>query len=93
MRGWLRRICSRAGPLAAAFTALWCAVEPSPVLPGPALWPVGDVLAAIEGAAAAAGARFGALAVTPARFATAVTHAALLAPSFAPQAINTSCLW
>jgi hypothetical protein len=93
VRGWLRRVCSRAGPVAAEFTALWCALEPSPVLPRPACSPVGDVLAAIGGAAAAVGARFGALSVTPAVLATAVTHAALLAPSFVPETINTSRLW
>jgi hypothetical protein len=93
VRGWLRRLCSRAGPVAAEFTALWCALEPSPPLPGPALSPVGDVLAAIDGAAAAVGARFGVLTVTPSGFATAVTHAGLLAPSFIPEAINTSRLW
>ena len=36
MRGWLRRFASRAEVLRAGFTALACALDPDPLLPGPA---------------------------------------------------------
>jgi len=92
VRGWLRRARSRAGPLTAAFTVLWCALDPEPALPERPAGPLGDLIAAISGAAGAAAGRFAPLAVTPAVFATAVTHAGLLLPSFDPCSINTSRL-
>src|SRR5258708_4070706 len=47
VRGWLRRLASRAEPLRSAFTALACALDADPLLPGPAGAPLADAVAAI----------------------------------------------
>src|SRR6266702_8476646 len=95
VRGWLRRLASRAEPLRSAFTALACALDADPLLPGPAGPPLADAVAAILAAAAAAARRRGALAsaVSPWELASAVTSGGLLSPSAAVQMINTSCPW
>src|SRR5229473_1068526 len=95
VRGWLRRLASRAEPLRSAFTALACALDADPPLPGPAGSPLADAVAAILAAAAAAARRWGAVAsaVSPWELASAVTSGGLLCPGPAVQMINTSCPW
>ncbi len=95
VRGWLRRLASRAEPLRSAFTALACALDADPLLPGPAGSPLADAVAAILAAAAAAARRWGAVAsaVSPWELASAVTSGGLLCPGPAVQMINTSCPW
>ena len=95
VRGWLRRFASRAGALRSAFTALACALDPDPLLPGPAGSAAADAVAAIEAAAVAAARRWGELAsvLSPWELASAVTCGRLLSPGAAVQMINTSCLW
>jgi hypothetical protein len=77
------------------FTALGCDLDADPVLPTPALWPIGDVLAAVEFAASAASARWprSGLVVSAARMAVAASGALLLSPALVPESINTSWLW
>jgi hypothetical protein len=57
VRGWLRRFCSRAGPLRSAFTALLCELDPDPKAPEPAGSALADAVAAIVAAARATVAR------------------------------------
>lgn len=60
VRGWLRRFTARVEAVRVVFTG-WCrALDPDPVLPGPAGTAWGDALAAIDAAASAARVRFGA---------------------------------
>jgi hypothetical protein len=94
VRGWLRRFASRAEVLRAGFTALACALDPDPLLPGPAGSPAADAVAAIVAAAAAAVRRWGnVLALSAWELAAAVSSARLLAPGSTPVAFNTSCPW
>jgi transposase-like protein len=91
VRGWLRRFAARAGRLRSAFTALACAQDPDPPLPGPAGSPLADAVAAIGGAATAAARRWSA--VSAWELAAAVTSGSLLSPGWDGRAGNTSCLW
>ena len=60
VRGWLRRFAGRVEPVRAVFTG-WCrALDPDPVLPGPAGSAWADAIAAIHAAVRAVHARFGA---------------------------------
>jgi transposase-like protein len=95
VRGWLRRFASRAEALRSAFTVLACALDPDPLLPGPAGSPLADAVAAILAACAAAARRWGAAvsALSPWELASAVTGGLLLGPGTAVQLINTSCPW
>jgi transposase-like protein len=94
VRGWLRRFASRAGALRAGFTALACALDPDPLLPGPAGSPAADAVAAIAAAAAAAVRRWGdVLTLSAWELAAAVSSARLLAPGEGQVALNASCPW
>jgi hypothetical protein len=95
VRGWLRRFASRAEVLRAGFTGLACALDPDPVLPGPAGSPAGDAVAAIAAAAAAAARRWGrdALVLSAWELAAAVSSGRLLAPGSTQVTLNTSCPW
>jgi hypothetical protein len=90
VRGWLRAFRRAAALIREAFTALACALDPNPLLPGPTDSPLADAVAAIAAAAVATGRRW------PARvpawgLASAVTGGLLLAPGGA-EVINTSRL-
>jgi hypothetical protein len=94
VRGWLRRFASRAEALRAGFTALACALDPDPLLPGPAGSPAADAVAAIVAAAAAAAGRWGnVLALSAWELAAAVSSARLLAPGDAQMVLNANCPW
>lgn len=95
VRGWIRRVRGRAEALRVMFTGLGCRLDPDPVLPSPAACVVGDVLAAIEFAAAAATSRWSrsGLTVSGAQVAVSASGGMLLAPVFVPESINTSWLW
>jgi hypothetical protein len=95
VRGWLRRFASRAGVLRSAFTRLACALDPDPLLPGPAGSQVADAVAAIAAAGAAAARRWGrdVLALSAWELAAVVSSGRLLAPGIAQMVINTSCPW
>ena len=61
VRGWLRRFAGRVEAVRAVFTG-WCgALDPDPVLPGPAGTAWADALASIDAAARAVHERFGAV--------------------------------
>lgn len=94
VRGWLRRFGSRAEPPRSAFTALACALDPDPLLPGPSGSALADAAAAILAACVAAARRWGHLAsaLSPWDLASAVTSGWLLGPG-AVQLVNTSCPW
>jgi len=85
----------RAEPLWSAFTALACALDPDPLLPGPSGSALADAVAAIVAAAVAAARRWGGpvSAVSPWELASAVTSGLLLGPGAAVRLINTSCPW
>jgi len=94
VRGWLRRFAARVESVRAVFTG-WCrALQPDPVLPGPAGSAWADAIAAILAAAAAVGARFSLGEVPVWQAAVAVSAAGLLAPGWPVPAglglINTS---
>jgi hypothetical protein len=94
VRGWLRRLGSRAEQVRAAFTALAATI--STQAPLPAVTSGGPVTAAVEaiGAAAAAVAhRFGVRTVSGWRLACAATSGLLLAPTWRTESINTSWPW
>lgn len=95
VRGWIRRVGGRAEALRVMFTALGCRLDPDPVLPSPAAYPIADVLAAVEFAATAAMSRWSraGLTVSGAQLAVSVSGGLLLAPAFIPASINTSWLW
>lgn len=95
VRGWLRRFCSRAGPVRSAFTGLLCDLDPAPRVPEPAGSDLADAVAAILAAASAAAARWGrtVLSVSPWQLAAAVTGGRLLGPGSTIELINTSRLW
>jgi hypothetical protein len=104
VRGWLRRFRMRAGPLREAFTALLCAVDADPMLPGPAGSVVADAVAAILAAAGAVARRWsvppvlsgslsGPLVMSPWLVASAVTSGRLLASLSTVDMPNTGRLW
>jgi transposase-like protein len=95
VRGWLRRFAARAGPLRSAFTALACALDADPLLPGPSGSATADAVAAITAAAVAAARRWDVLAsaLSPWELASAVTSGGLLSPGTRVRLINTSCPW
>jgi hypothetical protein len=99
VRGWLRRFASRAEAVRVAFTALLCALDPDPPVPGPAGGPVADAVAAVLAAAGAVVRRWGApvFGLSPWELAAAVTGGRLLMPGFVVEStvdsVNTSCPW
>jgi hypothetical protein len=82
VRGWLRRFAARVEPVRAVFTR-WCrALQPDPVLPGPAGSAWADAIAAVLAVAAAVGARFSIGEVPVWQAASAVSGARLLLPGW-----------
>jgi len=75
VRGWVRRLASRAGQVRAVFTVLVAALDPDPPPVGPAGSPLADAVAAISAAAAAFARRF-LVTVSPWELAAVVTMAA-----------------
>jgi hypothetical protein len=93
VRGWLRRMRSRAEAVRAAFTALAVTVAVDASLPAAASTLFGDAVEAIGAAAAAAARRFGVRVVSGWRLASAVSAGRLLAPGWPAESINTSWPW
>lgn len=84
VRGWLRRFAARVEAIRAVFTG-WCrALDPDPVLPGPAGTAWADAVAAIDAAARAVGVRFGSgvVGVPVWQVASAVSAGRLLSPGW-----------
>jgi hypothetical protein len=93
VRGWLRRLASRAEPVRAAFTALVVTLSVGAPLPAVARGPFADAVEAIGAAAVAAAWRFGVRVVSGWRLASAVSSGRLLAPGWPTESINTSWPW
>lgn len=89
VRGWLRRFAGRLEPVRVVFTR-WCrALEPDPVLPGPAGSRWADAVAVITATAAAVGDRFFLGEVAVWETASAVSSGRLLAPGWpAPEGVG-----
>lgn len=84
VRGWLRRFGGRVEAVRAVFTR-WCrALDPDPVLPGPAGGGWADAVAAVTAAAVAVATRFGMGAVAVWEVAVAVSSGRLLSPGRPP---------
>jgi hypothetical protein len=82
VRGWLRRFSGRVEAVRAVFTR-WCrALDPDPVLPGPAGSAWADAIAAVTAAAAALTARFEVGVVPVWQVATAISAGRLLSPGW-----------
>ncbi len=92
VRGWLARFTARAELVRGVFTVLLCALDPDPPPLAPAGSAAADAVAAVTAAAAAAAGRWaGRLAIVSAgELASSVSAGRLLAPSWAPELINTS---
>lgn len=91
VRGWLRRFVERVEVVRAVFIGWLRALDPDPVMPGPAGSAWADAVAAIGAAAVAAAQRFVLPEVSPWDLAAAVSSGRLLAPGWPPVWINTSC--
>jgi hypothetical protein len=82
VRGWLRRFAGRVEAVRVVFTR-WCrALEPDPVLPGPAGSVWADAVAAVTAAARALTARFSVVEVPAWQVATAISAGRLLLPGW-----------
>jgi hypothetical protein len=81
VRGRLRRFRSSAGRVRGFFTRLAGVLAVDPVPLDPAGSPLADAVVAVAAAAAAAGERWPALAVSPWELASAVTAGSLLSPA------------
>ena len=88
VRGWVRRLASRAGQVRAVFTVLVAALDPDPPPIGPAGSLLADAVAAVTAAAAAFGRRFGVV-VSPWELASVVTSGSLLGPVITAVPGNT----
>jgi hypothetical protein len=95
VRGWLRRFAGRAEAVRVGFTALLCALDPDPPVPGPAGGAVADAVAAVLAAAGAVVRRWGdsVFGLSAWELAGAVTGGRLLAPGSTVDWVNTSCPW
>ena len=82
VRGWLRRFAQRAEAVRSVFTMWLRAVDPDPVMPGPAGSGLADAMAVIGAVAAAVAARFVLSGVPLAEVAVAVSGGRLLAPGW-----------
>jgi hypothetical protein len=82
VRGWLRRFTGRVEAVRAVFTRWYRALDPDPVLPGPAGSAWADALAAVGAAAAALAVRFGVVEVPVWQVAAAVSAGRLLLPGW-----------
>jgi hypothetical protein len=89
VRGWVRRLVSRAEQVRVVFTVLQVALDPDPPPIEPASSSVAEAVHAIVAAAVAAGARF-VFMVSPWELASAVTSGSLLAPVMTTAPINTN---
>jgi hypothetical protein len=92
VRDWLARFAGRAGLVRGVFTAWLCALDADPPPLPPAGSAVADAVAAVTGAAAAAGRRWAGrlVSLSPAELASSVSGGLLLSPSWAPEWINTT---
>ena len=90
VRGWLRRFAGRVEAVRVWFTVWLRAVEPDPVMPGPAGSGWADALVAITAVAGAVVKRFVVSAVSPWEVAVAISGGRLLVPGWPPEPINTS---
>ena len=90
VRGWLRRFAGRVEAVRVVFTGWFVALDPDPVMPGPAGSVWADAVTVITAAAGAVATRFGLGAVAPWEVAVAVSGGRLLAPGWPPVLINTS---
>jgi Domain of unknown function (DUF6431) len=93
VRGWLRAFTGRAEQVRSVFTALAAALVTDSPLPGPAGSLLGDAVAAVTAAAAAAAMVPGVGTVARWQLAAAVTCGLLLAPAWPARVANTSWLW
>jgi hypothetical protein len=93
VRGWLRRMRSRAEAVRAAFTALAATLAVDAPLPATMQSVFGDAVEAIGAAAVAVARRFGVRVVSGWRLASAVSSGRLLAPGWPTESINTSWPW
>jgi hypothetical protein len=93
VRGWFRRLASRAEAVRAAFTALVVTLSVGAALPAVAHSSFADAVEAIGAAAVAAARRFGVRVVSGWRLASAVSSGRLLAPGWPTESINTSWPW
>jgi hypothetical protein len=90
--GWLARFRSRAGLVRGVFTMWLCALDPDPPPLPPAGSAAADAVAAVTAATAAAACRWAGLvgSLSPGELASSVSAGRLLAPSWAPEPVNTS---
>jgi hypothetical protein len=93
VRGWLRALAARAEQARSVFTALAASLVTDPPLPAPAGSLLGDAVAAVASAAAAAARLLGVGEVARWEVAAAVTQGMLLAPSWVAEPVNTNWLW
>lgn len=92
VRGWLRRFAAKAEAVRVFFTALLVAVGIDPVPPSAAVSVFADAVSAVVGARQAVASRWPLLGeVSPWTVAVAASGGLLLAPSWPPVSINTSC--
>lgn len=90
VRGWLRRFAGRAERVRVVFTGLLRALEPDPVMPGPAGSEQANAVTAVLAASRAAAGRFALGTVAPWELAVAISTGCLLAPGWPTKSINTS---
>jgi hypothetical protein len=92
VRGWMARFASRAELIRGLFTVWLCALDADPPPLPPAGSAVADAVAAITAATEAAGRRWAGrlVSLSPGELASSVSAGRLLAPSWAPELINTS---
>jgi hypothetical protein len=92
VRGWLRRFAAKAEVVRVFFTSLLVAVGIDPVPPSAAVSVFADAVSAVVGARQAVVSRWPLLGeVSPWMVAVAASGGLLLAPSWPPVSINTSC--
>lgn len=82
VRGWLRRFAGRLEAVRGVFTGWVRALDPDPVMPGPAGSAWADAIVAIGAAAVAAAGRFAVFEVSSWEVAVAVSSGCLLAPGW-----------
>jgi hypothetical protein len=82
VRGWLRRFAQRAEAVRSTFTVWLRAVDPDPVMPGPAGGEFADAVTAIAAVATAIAHRFALPEVSLVQTAVAVSGGRLLAPGW-----------
>jgi hypothetical protein len=90
VRGWLRRFADRVEAVRGVFIGWARALDPDPVMPGPAGGAWADAIAAIAAAAVAVAGRFVLPGVSAWEVAAAVSSGRLLAPGWPGLSINTS---